>query len=402
MLLKDHARDITRSALSLRQESAKRMLADIRHLAPSIRARAAEFESARRIPIDLVDTLRDLGVFRMFVPSSHGGMELDLPTGTEIITALAKIDGSFGWTAMIGTGASLFPATLPRETFDMLYRNGPDVAIAGSIAPVGTAERVAGGWCVNGRWPFASGCLHADWMGAVCVMTEGGNPIAGSAGANGPPMMRGLMMPASKWQIEDTWHVAGLKGTGSHHIAMHDQVVPDAHFFDFMAGESCMPGPLYQALTSTLPLLHGSFDVGMAEAALDELVAMANTGRQQLRAATPMRESEIFQYELGRVSADVRAARATHRAQVAAHWQHALAGTLRTNERAAESQQTGVWLATTCARAINDCFTLGGGSALYETSPLQRRMRDMRVAAQHATVQQRNYVSAGKQLLDAA
>lgn len=402
MLLKDHARDITRSELSLRHESAERMLADIRHLAPSIKARAAEFEAARRIPVDLVDTLRDLGVFRMFVPSSHGGMELDLPSGTEIITALAKIDGSFAWTAMIGVGSSLFPTSLPRETFDMLYRHGPDVAIAGTVAPLGTAERVPGGWRVNGRWPFASGCLHADWMGAVCVMTEGGKPIAGNAGANGPPMLRGFLMPADKWQIEDTWHVAGLKGTGSHHIAMHDQVVPDTHFFDFMAGEPCMAGPLYQALISTLPLLHGAFDVGMAEAALDELVAMANTGRQQLRAATPMRESEIFQYELGRVAADVRAARATHRAQVAVHWQHALAGTLRTEQRAAESQQAAVWLATTCTRAINDCFTLGGGSALYETSPLQRRMRDMRAAAQHATVQQRNYVAAGKQLLDAA
>ena len=402
MLLKDHARDITQNAFSLRQESAERMLADIRHLAPSIKARAAEFEGARRIPIDLVDTLRDLGVFRMFVPSSHGGMELDLPTGMEIITALARIDGSFGWTAMIGAGASLFPAMLPRETFDMLYRNGPDVTIAGSVARLGTAERVRDGWRVNGRWPFASGCLHANWLAAVCVMTEGGNPIAGNAGANGPPMIRGVLMPASRWHIEDTWHVAGLKGTGSHHIAMHDQMVPEAHCFDFMAGEPCMPGPLYQVLISTLPLLHGAFDVGMAEAALDELVGMANTGRQQLRAATPMRESEIFQYELGRVAADVRAARATHRTQVAVHWQHALAGTLRTDERAAESQQTGVWLATTCARAINDCFTLGGGSALYETSALQRRMRDMRAAAQHATVQQRNYVAAGKVLLGAA
>ena len=84
------------------------------------------------------------------------------------------------------------------------------------------------------------------------------------------------------------------------------------------------------------------------------------------------------------------------------HWHHALAGTLRTEERVAESQQTGVWLATTCARAVTDCFTLGGGSALCETSPLQRRMRDMRAAAQHATVQPRNYVSAGKQLLGAA
>src|SRR5690242_5354083 len=187
MLLKDHARDITQNALSLRQETAERMLADIRHLAASIRARAAEFEDARRIPIDLVDILRDLGVFRMLVPSSHGGMELDLPTALKILTALSRIDGSFGWTAMIGAGAALFAASLPRETFETIYRNGPDVRVAGAAAPLGKAERVAGGWRVTGRWPFASGCLHADWMAGMCVMMENGKPIPGSAGENGPP-----------------------------------------------------------------------------------------------------------------------------------------------------------------------------------------------------------------------
>ncbi len=399
MLLKDHARDITQDVFSLRRESAERMLADIRHLAPSIRARAAEFEGARRIPIDLVDMLRDLGVFRMYVPSSHGGMELDLPTGIEVITALARIDGSFGWTAMIGAGAALFASNLPRETFDMIYRNGPDVTVAGAAAPLGKAELVEGGWLVSGRWPFASGCLHADWMLGVCVMMEDGKPIPGSAGENGPPMMRGFFLPKSEWKIENTWHVAGLKGTGSHHITMHERVVPEANFFDFMEGQPCVPGPLYQAPLQFLPVFHSAFDVGMAEAALDELVAMADSGRQQLRAVVPMRESEVFQYELGRVSADVRAARAAHRAQVAQQWQHALAGTLRDEARFVDCQQTAVWIAVTCARAINDCFVLGEGTAIYDASPLQRRMRDMQVAAQHAMVQQRNYVTAGKLLL---
>lgn len=402
MLLKDHARDITQDALSLRRESADRMLADIRHLAPSIRARAAEFEAARRIPIDLVDTLRDLGVFRMYVPGSHGGMELDLPTGTEIITALARIDGSFGWTAMIGAGSALFASSLPRETFEMIYRNGPDVTVAGAAAPLGKVEISPDGWRVSGRWPFASGCLHADWLIGVCVMMEDGKPLPGSAGESGPPMMRGFFLPANEWKIENTWHVAGLEGTGSHHIVMHERVVPEANFFDFLEAQPCIPGPLYQAPLHFLPLFHGAFDVGMAEAALDELVAMANTGRQQLRAVAPMRESEVFQYELGRVGADVRALRAVHRAQVTEQWQHAMAGTLRDEARFVESQQTAVWVAATCARTINDCFALGGGSAIYDASPLQRRMRDMQVAAQHAMVQKRNYASAGKRLLGVA
>jgi hypothetical protein len=173
---------------------------------------------------------------------------------------------------------------------------------------------------------------HADWLFGLCVMMEDGEPIPGQAGTSGSPTIRGFALPAHEWLIEDTWYVAGLKGTGSNHIALADKLVPAANFFD-LDGPSCAPGSLYRGLLPSLPLLHGAFAVGMAQGSLDELLAMANTGRQQLRAATPMRDSETFQFELGRVTADVRAVRAVHHAQVAGHWQHALAGTMKDEAR---------------------------------------------------------------------
>jgi alkylation response protein AidB-like acyl-CoA dehydrogenase len=376
-------------------EAAERLLADIRDLAPDITSRVAEIEAGRRIPLDLVDTLRSIGVFRMFVPQSHGGLELDLPTALEIIGALGRIDGSVGWTAMIGSVSAIFAPLLPRETYEQVYRNGP-VIFAGSTQPAGTAEVAAGGWRVNGQWPFASGCQHADWMVGFCVMTEGGKPLRSEGG---PPLVRGFFLPARDWQIEDTWYAAGLKGTGSHHIALRDTVVSAANFFDLASGVPCLPGPLYQAVPQLLPLAHGAFDVGMAEGALDDLLELANTGRQQLRAAVPMRESETFQFELGRVAAELRAARAFHQVQVASHWRHALAGTLNDEALLTQGTQTGIWVATTCVRVADACFALAGGSAVYESSPLQRRMRDLHAAAQHATVHQRHYVSAAKLLL---
>jgi alkylation response protein AidB-like acyl-CoA dehydrogenase len=253
---------------------------------------------------------------------------------------------------------------------------------------------------VNGRWSFASGCLHADWLAGFCVMTEGGKPLPGPAGEGGPPLIRGFVLPARDWRIEDTWYVAGLKGTGSHHIAIEDTLVPSENFIDLVGGEPCQPGPLYQAVPQILPLLHGAFSVGVAEGALDDLIALAHTGRQQFRAAVPMRESEIFQAEVGRVAADVRAARAFLQVQAASHWQHALDGTLKDEALLMQGTQAGIWLATTCVRIADACFALGGGSAVYDTSPLQRRLRDLHVAAQHATVQQRHYVNAGKLVLD--
>jgi indole-3-acetate monooxygenase len=370
---------------------ASSVLADIQKLAPDIRHRAAEIEAARRIPLDIVEALRSIGIFRMFVSRSHGGLELDLPAALEIIGALGRIDGSVAWTAMIGSASALFVPLLPRETYEQVYRNGPNVIVAGSTLSAGTAEAVTGGWRVNGRWPFATGCQHADWMVGYCIMTEGGKPLPGPLGDGGPPLSRGFVLPAQHWRIEDSWHVVGLKGTGSHHIALRDAIVPAANFFDLANGTPCVPGPLYRAVLQLLPLLHGAVTVGTCEGALDELVALAKIGRQQA--------SETFQGELGRVAADVRAARAVLQVQAASHWRHALAGTLKDDALLTEGAQTARWLATICVRAADACFELGGSSEIYETSALQRRLRDLHVIAQHNAARQRHNVGAGKLLL---
>ena len=113
-------------------------------------------------------------------------------------------------------------------------------------------------------------------------------------------MVRCALLPAPDWRIEDTWHVMGLRGTGSHHIVLNDVFAPEANFIDLEESTPCLPGPLYQSVRHLLPLSHSAFAVGVAEGALDDLLAVANSGRQQLRAAAPTQESEIFQYELGR------------------------------------------------------------------------------------------------------
>src|ERR1700704_1704518 len=126
-------------------ETSSRLLADIRRMAPTIAARAAEIEAARRVPLDLVETLRSIGVFRMLAPKSHGGQELELWAVLKIMAALAKIDGSFGWAAMIGSGTSLFASLLPRGEFAQNFPDGPDVIFAGSTQPAGTAEAAEDG-----------------------------------------------------------------------------------------------------------------------------------------------------------------------------------------------------------------------------------------------------------------
>jgi alkylation response protein AidB-like acyl-CoA dehydrogenase len=375
------------------------LLTEIQGLASEVTRRAEEIVERRQIPADLIEVLRSAGVFRMFVPKSHGGLELDMPNASEILKALARINGSLGWVAMISNGNALYSSLLPQEAYERIYENGPDVIIAGSVQPAGIAEEVNGGWIVNGRWGFASGCKHAQWLYGFCTMNTSRKPVDSSSNEMVSPLVRGFFLPVNAWQIEDTWHAAGLEGTGSHHIALKNTFVPTSHFFDFPNGTSCIPGPLYQSVLQLLPLLHGTTSVGIAQGALDDLVARANAGHQYTGTTVPMRDSEIFQQELGRVAAEVRAADALHQVEVAGHWRHALNGTLRNEELFIQGAQTAIWLATTCARVADACFTLGGSESVYQHSPLQQRLRDLHVSGQHAIAHRRRYVSVGKQLL---
>lgn len=376
--------------------TTQRMLAEVSKLRPDIISRAGEIEALRHIPTDIMEALKAVGIFRMFVPRTHGGLELDLPSAVEIIRMLASIDGSVGWNAMIGSAGGIFASLLPREIYDRVYEKGPDTILAGSAQPAGTAEKEGEHWRVNGRWPFASGCDHAEWIIALCKITHGGQPLTNGREV---PMLRGFILPAHDWEIEDTWYVAGLKGIGSHHIKVRNASVPAAHFFDLERGVPCVPGPLYPAVLQFLPLLHSAFSTGMAEGALEDLLELAGSGHQQQRTVQPMHDSEAFQFELGRVSAELRAAKAFLQIQVESHWRHALAGTLKDDALLLQGTQAGIWVASTCVRIADACFSLAGGAAVYDTSPLQRRLRDLHVAAQQATVHQRGYAGAGKAAL---
>src|SRR5258707_10775826 len=138
--------EVTQTAMA-----SEDVLRGVRALRPQIEEKAAAIEADRQIPKDLVQALRHCGVFRMYVPKSHGGLELDFLDSLEVISELAAADGSVGWTAMIGSATPWMLVGLERKTFDSIYASTPDVIHAGSTVPAGTAERVPGGYRVTGR-----------------------------------------------------------------------------------------------------------------------------------------------------------------------------------------------------------------------------------------------------------
>lgn len=376
--------------------AAEQILADVRDFAPGLSARAAEIEGGRRLPPDLVSALRALGVFRMLVPRSHAGLEIDFPTSLDVLSELGAADGATAWTVMIGCETPQLFALLPRATFDAIYDSGPDVICAGAFAPQGTAELIGDAYAAGGRWGFASGCQHAEWLFGNCVLVRQGEALPGPA--EGTPLLRCMVLPAARWEIIDTWNTAGLRGTGSHDIALREAQVPSAQSFDLFAGQANLPGPHFAAPLLQFSLHIGAVALGIAEGAVRDLSTFAVAGKRRLYARTSLADTSLFQYRLGHAEADVLAARAFLRARADSYWAQAQAGCLDAALRT-QVLQTVAWVVETCARAVDAAYTAGGGSALYDASPLQRRLRDIHTLTQHASVQENVFASAGAERL---
>jgi indole-3-acetate monooxygenase len=146
-------------------------------------------------------------------------------------------------------------------------------------------------------------------------------------------------------------------------------------------------------------LAHAALPVGIAEGAIMDLVQLAGTGVKQLFMTTPLAETERFKEGLARIDTELMAARALLEAQVTRVWQNPERSKAANVSRAAEQLQAAIWITAACVRVVEGCFELAGSRAVYESSPLQRRVRDIRVAAQHVAVHPRHYVTAGAALL---
>jgi alkylation response protein AidB-like acyl-CoA dehydrogenase len=365
----------------MNDNAGRQVLAAVRDLAPGITERAAETDSARRLPADLLADLTAAGCFRMFVPRSHGGHGLGPLDGIAVLEELARADGATGWTVMLGSETPHLLALLDRERFDKVYADGPDVIVAGGFNPQGQAHVVDGGYRVDGRWAFASGCEHADWIFGNCVVLEDGVPRPGPV--EGMPETRAMLFPAAQVQVVDTWRVLGLRGTGSHDITLTSAYCPDQHTFDIFTGSGCVPGPHLVAPLVQFVLHLGAVAVGIAQGALDELTRLA-LGKQRLYARTSLADSAVFQVHLGRAETSVRAARALLRDLATEFTGKAAAdpGAVAGFDPAASAALS--WITEVTSAAVDTCYRAGGGGVARDSAPLQRRFRDIHTFSQHA------------------
>lgn len=355
------------------------ILSRVSEVGAGLPARAEEIEGSRALPDDVVKDLTATGALRMLVPPRHGGPGLDLPAALRVIEAVAAADGSAGWAVGQVTLAQLIFASFPEAALDAVYAAGPDTLGAGAVAPKGRATaRDDGSWRVTGQWPFVTGCRYASWAYLTCVVVDG---HAVRTGADGRPATRMVLLPADGLEIVDTWHTLGLRGTGSHDVRVAGAACPADHTFSMAGDDPAAERTRYRIAQSGL--LIAAVNVGLARGALAEVVALAADGKRPAFSRRRLADSPVFQDRLGEADLTCAAAAALLDAEATRAAARVAADTVPGPTERARLRATAARVSRLTTDVVDTAHALGGGSAVYDTSPLQRRIRDMHTSTQH-------------------
>jgi indole-3-acetate monooxygenase len=376
--------------------TAEAVLRDAIALAPLISEHAPQAEELRTMPPRVVEACAAAGVFKLALPRSLGGLECDPLTIIRVIEELSRADGSGGWTVMIGN-TSAFTAWLEPEIAREILSHNPDAAMAGLLMPAGAAvPDGSAGFIVSGRWPFNSGAPHAAWFCSGIMVMDGDQPRMLSSGRSD---WRFAFFPASDVNIIDTWHAAGLKGTGSHDIAVKGIRVPEGRTVAPLFAPARHDGPLYRmTFWNLLMTLMAGVPLGIARRALDEFTEVAKRKSRTME-GTRLADDSAIQADLAVAEANVRAARAFVLETFAQGWDAVQAGRENTLEERMRMTMSVVQAARLCTEAVDVAFHRAGGGALYESSPLQRCFRDIHAAGQHVALSLETWKRVGKSLL---
>ena len=373
--------------------AAAQLLGRLEGLAAHFAPHLARCEQLARLAPEISGPLLQAGFFRLWIPASVGGLELSLTDALRIYEAAAGIDGSLGWAVMIGTGGGLFAAYLPLTGAQELF--APATAlVAGSGAPGGTAERVAGGYRVRGTWRFASGAHYASVFTAACVVTQGGVPVRDTTGQ---PLIRAMSIPPAQVRILDTWDPIGMRGTGSHDFEVRDALVPEHHAFSVLTDAPRETGPLYRlpfGVLTELPV--SAVGLGLARRALNQFA--------QLPSAHKSADAGCAAVSLR--FAQARAALEQGTAAVVGLAEEAW-GTVSRGGRLDASQLARI-TAVCCVsqeqlrQAVAELASVAGMRAIDPRNDFSRAWRDLQALGAHGSLAPQRLVESGRILLDQA
>lgn len=351
-----------------------------RALVPELQARAAAATAARQVPGETIAAFKRSGLLRLLQPAALGGLERDYVDFIEIIRTLTQGCASSAWVYGVLTEHSWILASYPAEAQREVWGEDPAAMACASLVPTGTGERVAGGVRVSGRWPFASGCDHAQWAILGALVDE----------KNGKRAVYDCLVPIGALTIDDDWHVLGLAATGSKTLVAENVVVPEHRMVrheDLAAGRApgravhpgvtlCrMPRSFVASLTLVAVLL------GLAQRAVDEFAAY--TANRRPAGGRRASDSEIVQLTLAEAAAEADAALLLARTTAVANTGLVAAGGTVTPEHIITARRDIAFAVKLARQAVDRLYAMCGAHAIYDGAALQLIFRDAHAAAAH-------------------
>lgn len=337
---------------------------------PALRQRAARAETEGRLPQETIDEFKEAGFFRIFVPRRYGGLELDYgPTQIELCNQIGRACGSSAWVFSVVACHPWILGMMPETAQEAVWSTGPDTLVTTAVSPsTGKIKRVDGGYLLNGRWQFSSGCDFAEW-----ILFSG--PLEGEE-ARAP----WCLVNKKDFTVDhDSWHPMGLAGTGSKDVDVHNAFVPE----EWASAWGARPGAgLHDSYIYRLPFVPFFFynvsapALGVARGAVEEYA-------RQL-AARPNSANVGRQLRLSESAAEVDAALALMRADMAEVVETGRAEREMTRDQLVRWERNLGYATKLCVQAVDRLLPALGAHGINADNPVHRAGRDIHAISTHA------------------
>lgn len=361
--------------------SGEELVQRARDLAPALRERHRKADELRRIPDETIADFQAAGFFRMLQPARWGGFEVEPRTFFDVQMTVGAACPSSAWVlgvvAVHNWQLALFD---PRAQVEVWGKNSATL-ISSSYAPTGKIERVDGGFKVSGRWSFSSGSEHCQW-----AFLGGFAPVEKDA----RPDMRTYLLPRSDYRIEDTWHVAGLKGTGSQDIVVDGAFVPEYRthklidgFLRKSPGNESNPAPLYRLPFGQIFVRSVSTTaLGIAQGAIDAY-REATAKRMAASDGSKVADDPHAQSVVAEASAALDEIKLVLYRNFDEMMTAVRTGQDISVERRVQFRYESARAVDRCVQIVDGLFTASGGRAIFLNSPLLRYFLDIHAARAH-------------------
>jgi alkylation response protein AidB-like acyl-CoA dehydrogenase len=344
----------------------------------------------------VVDKLHEQRLFRLLLPRAYGGEEIDLVTWFRSMEALGKLDASAAWCVGQINGCAASACAVEPDAARAIW--GESRAVLSWGPPLGSrAEEADGGHRLTGEWGMSSGSRHATWIGLMAPLFDrSGAPVPLPKGVS----TRIFLVPAGAVEWVDNWDVLGLRATNSGGFKVDNLFVPQGFSLSREhLSEVRIAGPLYKfPLNGLFGIGFSAVALGIARAMLDAIIAVAKEKRPRL-AKTSLLESHLVQFQIGEAEARLRSARGYVEGTAERVWQAVVSSGELTIPQRVDIRMAATFAIHEANAVANVAWEVAGATAIFASSPFERRLRDIRTLTQQAQGRKSHLQDAGAYLL---